>query len=103
MDWRVYYEDGTVFSSTDGPPEAAPGYGVLGIWQATSNHTLVSQDYYLYRDDYGCWVEVKLDGLIDHLVTAAPQVRAVKAGRTVPLALFKATVARMNEDRDGHR
>ena len=87
--WRVYYDDGTVYTSTNGTPETAPGYGVLAVTQDRDARVLCSQDFYLYRDDYDCWIEVHMEGLIDHIVTAAHQVRAVKAGRTVPLSQFK--------------
>ena len=100
MKWQIYYEDGSTFSDVDGEPCAAPGYGVLCLWQP--RQPLYSADYYVYRTDYGSWVEVKLDGLIDHLVPHAPEVVAVKAGRAVPLAVWKAAMARMTEAHDGH-
>lgn len=87
--WTIYYDDGSTFSSLDGEPEDAPGYGVLAITQNRENTVLASQDFYLYREDYGCWIEVHIEGLIDHLVTAAHHVRAVKAGRTVPLSVYE--------------
>lgn len=89
MNWRIYYDDGTTFSNDDGLPEDAPGYGVLAITQDGEDEILASQDFYIYRSDYGCWIEVKTEGLIDHIVTAAHLVRAVKAGRTVPKSVYK--------------
>jgi len=96
--WRIYYDDGSTFSSDDGLPEDAPGYGVLAIEQDRENTVLCSQDFYLFRNDYGCWIEVHIEGLIDHLVTSAHHVRAVKAGRTVPLSVFKSVLANVAID-----
>jgi hypothetical protein len=95
--WRIFYDDGSTFSNADGPPEASPGYGVLAIEQQREgavgsereDSPLASQDFYIFRTDYDCWIEVHQEGLIDHLVTAAHQVRAVRAGRTVPRRIFK--------------
>jgi len=98
--WRAYYEDGSVFTSEDGPPEAAPPYGVLGIWQDKEDQQLLSQDYYLFRSDYDCWIEVQGDGLVDHLAHAARYVRACLVGRAVPLSVWKDTARRMAADRE---
>jgi hypothetical protein len=87
MNWRIWYEDGTVFSSTDGPPEKSPAWGVLGIWQR--GRSLYNKDFYIWREDYQSWVEVDQIGLVDHLVTAAPQITAVKVGRTVPWKTYR--------------
>ena len=87
--WKIHYDDGSTFSSEDGAPWESPGYGVLAVTQDGENTVLCSQDFYLYRDDYSCWVEVHIEGLIDHLVTAARHVVAVRAGRTVPLSVYK--------------
>lgn len=87
--WLIVYDDGSTYSSEDGPMESSPGYGVLAIQQNRENTILCSQDFYIFRDDYGCWIEVHIEGLIDHLVTGAHHVRCVRAGRTVPLSVFK--------------
>lgn len=92
IEWLIYYDDGTVFSSEDGEPWESPGYGVLAVLQDRENTVLCSQDFYIYRKDYGCWIEVHIEGLIDHLVTNAPDVLAVRAGRTVPLSVFKSVL-----------
>lgn len=90
MNWCIYYDDRTTYADTDGPMEESPGYGVLAVKDGET--ILCSQDFYIYRDDYGCWIEVHIEGLIDHLVTGAHHVRCVRAGRTVPLEVFKAVL-----------
>ena len=86
--WRVVYEDGVAYSSTDGPPHDAPSWGVLGIWQP-GGRSLYNKDFYLWREDYDGWIEVDHLGLVDHLVTAAPQVTKVLVGRTVPWRQYR--------------
>jgi len=98
MHWRRYHDNGIIFTDQDGTPHEGPGYGVIGIWQDAADKKLINGDYYIFRSDYGCWIETKLDGLIDHLVTAAPHVAAVKAGRCVPGEVFTAVMHRMNQD-----
>ena len=94
--WRVLYEDGVAYSSTDGPPHDAPGYGVLVI-QQDGHDLLFNKDYYLWHSGHGCWLETDLVGLVDYLVIAAPLIDAVKVGRVVPRGAFKDAMRRVNE------
>lgn len=96
--WLLRYDDGSTFGDEDGPPEASPGYGVLAVEQWREGATgddvedspLCNVDFYIFRNDYDCWIEVGREGLIDHLVTApAGAIRAVRCGRTVPRPVFK--------------
>ena len=97
--WRVYYDDGSTFDASQGLPWDAPAFGVLGIRQEPpGDRQLISRDFYLWREDYGCWIEVDRDGLVDHLVHAARHITAVLVGRTVPPAVWKAAMRRMSED-----
>jgi hypothetical protein len=94
--WRIYYEDGTTFGDADGAPHDAPGYGVQGVLQdPPGDRKLITRDFYLYREDYGCWIEVDRDGLIDHFVSAARHITACLAGRTVPPAVWKTAMKAM--------
>ena len=91
MRWCVLYDNGTRYSDQDGSPDGAPPYGVLGIWQP-DGRSLYNKDFYIWRDDYGAWIEVDQIGLVDHLVTAARAVTAVKVGRTVPWQQYRAVL-----------
>ena len=96
MNWRVYYDDGSTF---EGLPHDAPAFGVLGIRQAPpGDRQLITRDFYLYREDYGCWIEVDRDGLVDHFTTAARHITACLVGRTVPPEVWKAAMRRMADD-----
>ena len=97
MDWRIWYENGTEYTSADGPPHTAPAWGVQAIEQAPPHDQLFNKDFYLWREDYGCWIEVDIVGLIDHLTSAAGQVTALVVGRTVPHPTFSAAMRQLNE------
>jgi hypothetical protein len=62
--WRIYYSDGSTFSAGDGPPDQAPGWGVVVIPQ-----------------DADGWWGHDLAGLLDCLAQSGPNV--VVHGRTV--------------------
>ena len=38
MKWRIYYDDGMTFDSSDGEPCDAPGHGVIAIVEKDSTH-----------------------------------------------------------------
>jgi len=99
MAWCIYYGDGTTFTNLDGEPWEAPGYDIMGIQQGPpGDPRLISRDFYLYRADYDCWIEVDRDGLVDHCISAARHIIACLAGRTVPPAVWKAAMKRMADD-----
>jgi len=88
--WVVYYDDGRQFSNEDGPPEAAPGWGVLVIRQGGGNDSPLSNvDHYLWRSDHQCWLPVMHDGLVDQLTRFAPYITACVNGATVPYPEWK--------------
>ncbi len=86
LKWKVYYADNSTFSSDDGEPWEAPGYGVQAVCQPEPDvglETLHAFDYYIYRR--GCWLGIGgHDGLVDHMISYAPEIKAVLAGRQIP-------------------
>jgi len=111
--WRIYYEDGSTFSNTDGAPHESPPWGVVVIAQ---RHTKPKQDevlyganadYFLYRKDMKCWHqagEIESEGavsvgLIDQLAHFGHLIMCVRPARwTADNANFKALYARAVED-----
>jgi hypothetical protein len=85
--WRIYYDDGSVFSSEDGDPWDAPRTGVEVIVHPDGNGlSMMSQsDYYVYEPEragqWGGWNYTDHFGLVLYLQ------RAKK-----PLVLFGAMV-----------
>lgn len=79
MDWRIYYTDGSTFSSDDGVPEEAPGWGVVVIPQ--------------YHDG---WWGHDLAGLLDCLARPGPNI--VMHGRTVSKEDWQRFLSLANHD-----
>lgn len=58
MSWRIYYADGSTYSSEDGPPESAPGLEVQAIAQtdeATGHSVISNRDFYWWDSEYQEW------------------------------------------------
>jgi hypothetical protein len=85
MTWRILYDDGSVYTSDDGPPESAPGWGVLVVRQDGGHDSPLSNvDHYLWRRDRVCWIPVMHDGLVAYLTRFAPHITACVNGSPVP-------------------
>lgn len=98
--WRVYYDDGSTFDSSQGGPEDAPGWGVIAIVQPDprTNRTVLSRwDHYCWHSSDG-WYGHDLIGLMDCL--AMPGWSAVAHGRTVPPDLWQQINERASNDPD---
>lgn len=54
VDWIIYYDDGSVFTNEDGPPEKAPRRGVLVISvrdDTCGRRLLFDQDTYCWQNN----------------------------------------------------
>jgi hypothetical protein len=89
MHWKIFYGDGSTFSSEDGTPQRAPCLNVQVIIQEDEHLIWVSQtkaDYYVWDDIGGVlgprWRGVDKFGLWEYLFLV-PGYKIVKAGRTL--------------------
>lgn len=84
MEWKVYYGDGSTFSSRDGTPQRAPGLDVQMIVVSSHDHgwRSVTGDYYVwdYRGGKTRWWGVDLFGLWEYLFTQSGY-KCVLAGK----------------------
>lgn len=95
----MYYSDGSTFSSDDGPPELAPGLGVVVIPQVdpdVGRMMMARWDHYCWHGDQ--WWGHDLVGLIDCL--ALPTANIVLHGRTVSQSDYAAIYQRALDDPD---
>jgi len=95
MKWRLYYDDGRVFSEGDGHLTDAPAFGVLVAAKdggPTVGRLLRTGDYYWY--EHGTWEAGDYIGLVDFLQRSG----LVKFGRMVPREQFEACVRRAIAD-----
>ena len=100
--WRIYYDDGSVFDSSNGEPEDAPSFGVLCIVFPDNDHgRLVMQgwDWLYYHEVEGNWWGADIHGLLDGLLHNKP-IRAVKQGRNAPALVWREVLNRATNDLD---
>lgn len=99
MIWRIYYGDGSTFSSDDGVPSEAPSCNVQAIAQvadpAIGRRTCSRYDFYWFD---GEWHGSDLFGLFDYLMRYSPSI--VKFGRVLPRLEFEAILNRAVSDPD---
>ena len=98
--WRIYYGDGSAFSSSEGAPERAPLVNVQAIAQAADpaiGRRICSRfDFYWYEG--GEWHGGDLFGLFDYMTRISPCI--VKFGRVLPRLEFEAILNRAVTDPD---
>ncbi|TAK45254.1 MAG: hypothetical protein EPO27_10565 [Betaproteobacteria bacterium] len=86
--WRIYYGDGSTFSSEDGGVDVAPRGNVQRVAYYDSDgrrHQCHDRDYYYPDGDR--WFGVDLSGLFQYLYE--PGMKAVFFGRTIPDAKYR--------------
>lgn len=99
LDWKIFYGDGSTFSSADGSPAEAPSTNVQAIAQVADpgigRRTCSRFDFYWYE---GEWHGGDLFGLFDYLQRVSPSI--VKFGRVLPRLAFEAILNRAVTDPD---
>lgn len=103
IDWIIFYGDGSEFTSTDGPPEEAPGLNVQLIAQADEEvgRVLVTSDpgLYWWEDGLWCGCNDRMGiGFWDYL--ARPGLKVTKFGRVLSNSDFQ-RVLRLATDHPG--
>jgi hypothetical protein len=84
MQWKIWYEGGSTFSSDQGSPQDSPKFGVLAITQADGMHgqlTLSGGEFYVYRDDVAEWYHCDTFGTFDQLIHYAHCISCIRPGR----------------------
>ena len=84
--WKLWYEDGSTFSSEEGEPWESPVLGVCLLAQpkVRSVDILASRDYLIYREDVGHWMEVDIAGLFDQQQNSARHITCFRMTRLLP-------------------
>ncbi len=100
MGWRVWLADGTTFDSEQGAPcDVPPHPRVICIAQRGKawGPCLTGGDWYLYREDLGCWTEHSDMGALQEMMDHAPEIGACRAGKFIDLKTFKRMWAEARE------
>ncbi len=73
MVWRIYYDDGSVFTDADGSPYDAPRTGVQAIAQPNETvgwYILTSADAFYWEEEREGWNKADEYTKWDHLIRA---------------------------------
>lgn len=103
MRWRIYYTDGSTFSSADGDPEDAPAFGVQVVVQWSyerGRDKLHLGDCYYYDCVAGTWYNSDKIGALLAFARYPRAMRALKHGEFTTDENFKAIMARADADAD---
>jgi len=94
--WKIFYDDGSIFSQADGAPWDAPRQGVQAIVQEKDGdyEKIFGRDHFYYEAERGGWITCDLFGCIDHLMRAPRQ--CLLFGRQMSDADFRAVMARVD-------
>ena len=98
VDWCIFYNDRSVFTSLDGSPADAPGGGVVAIASEDPQVGCLihhGTDFYIYDEAQGGWVGMDQWGLCQHLID--PGQKVIKLGRHMPTAEYMSFVNRIRE------
>lgn len=99
--WRIYYDDGSTFDSTDGRPEDAPPLGficAIGYDEGGARYIMHGWDHYCYDRDSNQWWGMDYVGLFDRLIHN--KIYAYKAGRTITKTAYREIMDLAHSDKD---
>lgn len=100
MDWRIYYGDGTTFSSDEGTVGDSPPFNVQAVVQADPDigrQALSGFDWYIRKE--GRWYGVlDVPSLLDQVVHDLGMISGVRMGRTIPSERYKEIMRRAKYD-----
>lgn len=100
--WRIYYDDGSSFSSDEGEPHEAPVHGFLCAvcYSDLGKRYIISgKDHYCFDRGEGCWWGFDLQGILDRL-RHRKEVYAYIEGRSVSAATWAEIMKRAHRDPD---
>lgn len=99
--WRIYYDDGSAFDSTQGEPHEAPPEGficAIGYDERGQRYIMHGWDFYQWDQEGAQWWGMDVFGLHDRL--RRNLVYAYKEGRTVTRAKWEEILSRAAVDPD---
>ncbi len=109
LNWRIYYDDGTLFDNTDGEPWEAPGRGIICVVQidpkpmmySVNTQVMQGHPFYWYHKGWGYWMHSDRDGMLDQLTADRDNnICAVKMGRWADFHKFREIYDRAQNDPD---
>ena len=92
--FRIYYDDGNVFT---GEPQDAPKDGVICILQADPYHMVSNAPYYIYVKGY--WLPAYENDIVDYLKHKPGAIECLVQGRIVSKKDFTYVYKQAQSDR----
>ncbi len=99
MDWKIYYGDGSTFSSDQGSPQDAPSWNIEIILEATHKEGVIrlsGKDYYWFDPDLDQWSAGDFMGMMDYVLRDS----TVKVARSMKTCDFEQLFMRAVADPD---
>ncbi len=89
--WKIWYDDGSTFSSDDGSPEEAPVDGILAILEKLTNNTILNHHgnefYYWSGENWYAGNQASLERWM------RVELPALKFGRWTKSSIWKEVIA----------
>ena len=101
IEWRIYYDDGTIRDYKEGLPVTADEHlGIMVVLQRRTTdgrlHTIYGAEYYLF--DGEVWVPIGLNGLEDWVMNLLSKVKCVIKGRAINNGIFREIYEQAKKD-----
>lgn len=99
--WRIYYSDGSTYSSTEGSPHESPSEGFIcavGYDETDTRYIMHGWDFYCYDKESQQWWGCDRLGLHDRLRRNV--MYAYKEGRTVTKTKYQELMDKAHTDTD---
>jgi len=84
--WRIFYDDGSTFSSDDGAPHEAPPTGFIcavGRDESGRRYIMHGWDFYRFDEASGQWWGHDVFGVVDWAIQSGHVVRVLPGAPTV--------------------
>lgn len=82
--WKVWFDDGTTFESTEGGIADIPNKGVVVVGIKAGQQVVYGEDWYIYSTKLGKFATMNLHGLLYQVMNSAPgEIVVVRQGASV--------------------
>jgi hypothetical protein len=101
MRWKIFYVDGGTFSSQDGEPQDAPGWGVAAIAQEDEVVNIQihqGNDFYCFDEKFAGWYGLDYFGFAQYV--SEPGHKIIKLGDVMPTHKYRELLTTIRDDPD---
>ena len=89
--WKVWFDDGTTFESTDGAITDIPNKGIVVVGIKNGQQVVYGEDWYMYSTQLGKFATMTLQQLLYQVMNSPPgAIQIVRQGASTSDANFNA-------------